>query len=102
MGACERPGLDQSHPEKSSATLLTTALSDQVTFTCARASTSYGEHVARDLAMGMADEERVIVSGGAYGIEGTAHQAALAAPATRSRSWPVAWNASARPVTVSC
>ena len=64
---------------RGAASLLTTALSDRVTFTGARASTSYGEHVTRELAMGMADEERVMVSGGAYGIEGTAHQAALAA-----------------------
>ncbi|MEU0519417.1 DNA-processing protein DprA [Streptosporangium sp. NPDC006007] len=32
-----------------------------------------------DLATGMADEERIVVSGGAYGIEGAAHRAVLAA-----------------------
>lgn len=58
---------------------LTTALSDRVTISGSRASTSYGEHVTGDLAMGMADEERIVVAGGAYGIEGAAHRAVLAA-----------------------
>lgn len=58
---------------------LTTALSDRVTITGSRASTSYGEHVTGDLATGMADEERIVVAGGAYGIEGAAHRAVLAA-----------------------
>lgn len=58
---------------------LTTALSDRVTITGSRASTSYGEHVTGDLATGIADEERIVVAGGAYGIEGAAHRAVLAA-----------------------
>ena len=45
----------------------------------ARAATSYGEQVAGELAAGLADEERVVVSGGAYGIEGAAHKSVLAA-----------------------
>ena len=57
---------------------LTTALSDRVTITGSRASTSYGEHVTVELATGMADEERIVVAGGAYGIEGAAHRAVLA------------------------
>ena len=44
----------------------------------ARASTGYGEHVAAELCAELAGEGVVIVSGGAYGIDGTAHRAALA------------------------
>ncbi len=54
-------------------------LQDFVTITGSRASTSYGDHVARELAASTAADERVVVAGGAYGIEGAAHQAALAA-----------------------
>ena len=44
-----------------------------------RASTSYGEHVAADLADGLAGRDVAVVSGGAYGIDGAAHRGALAA-----------------------
>ncbi|MGH3969740.1 MAG: DNA-processing protein DprA, partial [Mycobacterium sp.] len=44
-----------------------------------RAATTYGEHVAADLAAGLAERDVVVVSGGAYGIDGAAHRAALAA-----------------------
>lgn len=43
-----------------------------------RAATSYGEHVAEELASDIADAERTVVAGGAYGIEGAAHRATLA------------------------
>jgi DNA processing protein len=43
-----------------------------------RASTAYGEQVAADLAAGLAHREVAVVSGGAYGIDGAAHRAALA------------------------
>ena len=43
-----------------------------------RASTAYGEHMAADLASGLAGRDVAVVSGGAYGIDGTAHRAALA------------------------
>ena len=64
---------------RGATSFLTTPLSDRATITGSRASTQYGEHVTGELAMGLADEERVIVAGGAYGIEGAAHKSALAA-----------------------
>jgi DNA processing protein len=42
-----------------------------------RAATSYGEHVAADLAVGLAERDVAVVSGGAYGIDGAAHRATL-------------------------
>lgn len=47
----------------------------------ARAATGYGEHVAVELAAGLADRGYAIVSGAAYGIDGAAHRAALASRA---------------------
>jgi DNA processing protein len=44
-----------------------------------RAATAYGEHVTGELAAGAADRGFVVVSGLAYGIDGTAHRAALTA-----------------------
>ena len=44
----------------------------------ARAATSYGEHVAMELAGVLASAGWPIVSGAAYGIDGAAHRAALA------------------------
>ena len=64
---------------RGAASFLTTPLSDRATITGARAATSYGEQIAGELATGLADEERVVVSGGAYGIEGAAHKSGLAA-----------------------
>jgi DNA processing protein len=43
----------------------------------ARASTGYGEHVTMEAAAGLVDHGVAIVSGAAYGIDGTAHRAAL-------------------------
>lgn len=42
-----------------------------------RASTVYGEQVAADLAGGLVERDVAVVSGGAYGIDGAAHRAAL-------------------------
>lgn len=44
----------------------------------ARAATGYGEHVAMELAAALAARDAVVVSGGAYGIDGMAHRAVLA------------------------
>ncbi|MFN8032110.1 MAG: DNA-processing protein DprA [Mycobacterium sp.] len=43
-----------------------------------RASTTYGEFVAADLSAGLAEHDVTVISGGAYGIDGAAHRAALA------------------------
>jgi DNA processing protein len=45
----------------------------------ARAATGYGEHVAGELSAGLVERRYTVVSGAAYGIDGTAHRAALAA-----------------------
>lgn len=44
-----------------------------------RACTAYGEHVAAEISAGLANHDVAIVSGGAYGIDGAVHRAALAA-----------------------
>ncbi len=44
-----------------------------------RAATNYGEQVAADLADGLVEHDVAVISGGAYGIDGAAHRAALAA-----------------------
>lgn len=44
-----------------------------------RASTSYGERVAYDLAHGLVTRGSCVVSGGAYGIDAAAHRGALGA-----------------------
>jgi DNA processing protein len=46
-----------------------------------RTATAYGEHVTAELACGLGDRGWTIVSGLAYGIDGAAHRAALAAEA---------------------
>jgi DNA processing protein len=48
----------------------------------ARAATAYGEHVAIETAAGLVDRGFAVVSGGAYGIDGTAHRSALAGGGT--------------------
>lgn len=44
----------------------------------ARASTAYGEYVASEFGIGLAERTWTVVSGGAYGIDGAAHRGALA------------------------
>jgi DNA processing protein len=43
-----------------------------------RAATAYGEHVAAEMAAGLAERGLAVISGGAYGIDAAAHRAALA------------------------
>jgi DNA processing protein len=45
----------------------------------ARAATAYGRHVCTQIAADLAERGWTVVSGGAYGIDACAHQAALAA-----------------------
>lgn len=63
---------------RGATSFLTAPLSDRVTITGARAATSYGEHVAGELVSDLTHAERIIVAGGAYGIDTAAHRAALA------------------------
>ncbi|MFB6844128.1 DNA-processing protein DprA [Streptomyces sp. NPDC056373] len=44
-----------------------------------RACTEYGAHMAATLAAGLAERGWVVVSGGAYGVDGAAHRGALGA-----------------------
>jgi DNA processing protein len=44
----------------------------------ARAATAYGVRQAQELASGLADRDYTVVSGAAYGIDGAAHEGALA------------------------
>ncbi|MHC2998928.1 DNA-processing protein DprA [Microbacterium sp. HJ5] len=53
------------------------ALRPSVAIVGARASTSYGEHVALELSADLAGSGIPVVSGGAYGIDGAAHRAAM-------------------------
>lgn len=52
---------------------------DRLTVTGARASTGYGEHVTTELVQSAVADSRLVLSGGAYGIDGAAHRAALRA-----------------------
>jgi DNA processing protein len=58
---------------------LAEALNRSVAVVGARASTSYGNHVATDLGYGLASRGWTVVSGGAFGIDAAAHRGALAA-----------------------
>jgi DNA processing protein len=48
----------------------------------ARAATQYGLYVAAELSSGLTDRDIVVVSGGAFGIDASAHRGALAAGGT--------------------
>lgn len=54
-------------------------LARSVAIVGARAATAYGNHVATELAYGLAERGWTVVSGGAYGIDAAAHRGALAA-----------------------
>ena len=57
--------------------LLASPVWDRLTVTGARASTGYGEHITTELVQSAAADARTVLSGGAYGIDGAAHRAAL-------------------------
>jgi len=54
------------------------ALGRSISLVGARAATGYGEHVTMEASAGLIDRGYAITSGGAYGIDGMAHRAALA------------------------
>lgn len=64
---------------KGAVSLLAGELTDRFSITGSRAATSYGVHVAGEIASDLASQEKVLVSGGAYGIDAAVHRAALAA-----------------------
>jgi DNA processing protein len=57
------------------------ACSRSVSVVGSRAATSYGGHVAGELAADLGERGWAVVSGGAYGIDAAAHRGALAAEA---------------------
>lgn len=57
--------------------LLAEPLPQRITVTGARAATSYGAHVTDELCGDLAQSGRTLVAGAAYGIEASAHRAAL-------------------------
>ena len=61
---------------KGDASRLSAPLAGRVTIVGARAATAYGTQVATELASDLASQGRVILSGGAYGIDGSVHRAA--------------------------
>jgi DNA processing protein len=56
---------------------LTQVMERAVAIVGSRASTSYGNHIAMELAYGLAGRGWTVVSGGAYGIDASAHRGAL-------------------------
>lgn len=58
--------------------LLAAARGGGIAVVGARASSAYGEHVAADLVAALVADGRVVVSGGAFGIDAVAHRVALA------------------------
>jgi DNA processing protein len=59
-----------------------TRLDPAIALVGARAATGYGEHIAGEFAADLAGRGVAVVSGAAYGIDGAAHRAALAAGGT--------------------
>ncbi|WP_298042333.1 DNA-processing protein DprA [uncultured Citricoccus sp.] len=64
---------------RGATSFLARPMQDLVTVTGSRAATAYGEHVAADLSGDLANHERVLVAGGAFGVEAAVYRAALAA-----------------------
>lgn len=58
---------------------LATAFDRGVSVVGARGATSYGEHVAAELGYGLAAAGMTVLSGAAFGVDGSAHRGALAA-----------------------
>lgn len=58
---------------------LSGAAAQSIAIVGSRAATGYGEHVTMEIAGGLVERGFAVVSGAAYGIDGAAHRAALAA-----------------------
>jgi DNA processing protein len=58
---------------------LNAAFARSVALVGARASTSYGNHVATEMGYGLAERGWTVVSGGAFGVDAGAHRAAMSA-----------------------
>jgi DNA processing protein len=67
-----------------------------------RAATAYGEHVAAELAAGLAERDAAVVSGGAYGIDGRHTVARWRPTGSPSRYSRAASMFPTRPVTPPC
>lgn len=63
---------------RGATSLLAGPLRDRVTMTGARAASAYGLEAARDLAANLARDERVVITGGGFGVDAAAHRGALA------------------------
>lgn len=63
---------------RGATSFLAAPLRTRVAITGSRAATRYGERITADLAANLAEDDRIIVAGGSFGIEGAAHRAALA------------------------
>lgn len=80
-----------------------------ITIVGSRASSGYGERVAAEIAVGVADARYAVVSGGAFGIDTAAHRAAVTSGGVSvavlacgiERSYPVANTALLRRVAES-
>lgn len=74
----------------------------RVTITGSRASTSYGDHVAAELVHDASNAKQIVVSGGAYGIDGAAHRSALSSGGQTIAVMPGAWTGSTRRGIATC
>jgi len=64
---------------RGATSFLAQPLQDVVMVTGSQAASAYGEHVAAELAGDLANRDRVLVAGGADGVEAAVHRAVLAA-----------------------
>lgn len=78
------------------------AMTSTIAVVGCRASTAYGEQVAADLSSALCDRGFTIVSGGAYGIDGMAHRAALVSEGPTVAVMAGESTASTRAATTRC
>ena len=85
---------------RGATSFLARPMQDLVTVTGSRAASGDGEHVAGELAGDLANRERVLVAGGAYGVEAAVR--CWRRVGTRSRCSRVAWTDPTRAGIVTC